>query len=123
MDEKGKDYQQLEKELAPQIPLLEKAADTVLVQDVSQFPIFIVHQSEIDLGIPLINHLETTSLWSVNISTMEEMMAKQVIGADKVENFKSIYKNPGQYFCLFAIMEAGATFIFLPRKKENVVTE
>ncbi len=107
----------LEQELQAYNKMLGQAADTVLDQDVSKYPIFIVHQQDIAAGIPLVKHAETEGTWSVNVSTLEEFVTKQLIEMEKLDNFRAIYKNPKENLCLFVLSELGATFIFLPRKE------
>jgi hypothetical protein len=51
-------YGKLEEDLQQYKPLLGKAADTVLDQDVSSYPIFVVHQLSVDLGLPLVQRDE-----------------------------------------------------------------
>ncbi len=114
-------FKVLEGELRPYIPTLGKAADTILDQEVSEYPIFVAHQHQVEIGIPLIDKVESKGNWSVNASTLEEFVSKQVIQPDKVDPFKSVYKDPEEFVCLFVLSELGATFIFLPRvaPKEN----
>ena len=108
---KTSEFIQLEKELTPYKETMEKAADSVLDQEVSLYPIFVVHQQEMEIGILLFEHL-----WSVHISCLEEFVSKQLINVEKVDSFKTIYKNPSKFLCLFVLSELGANFIFLPRK-------
>lgn len=108
-------YKVLEGELLPYVPLLGKAADTILNEDVSEYPIFVAHQHQIEIGIPLIDKAQTKGNWSLNASTLEEFVSKQVIQPEKIDPFKSVYKDPEESVCLFVLSELGATFIFLPR--------
>jgi len=105
----------LEEELQPYKTFLAKAADTVLEQEVSNYPIFIAHQQEFDVGIPLVNQEQTEGNWSINLSTLEEFSTKNIILPEKVEEFQNVYKDPLENLCLFVLSELGATFIFLPR--------
>jgi len=108
-------YTQLEKELQPYKPMLGKAADTILNEGVSSYPIFVIHQHSVDIGILMVDSNGVSGKWSINASTLEEFMTKQIIQEDKVENFKAIYKNPNEFHCLFVLSELGARYIFLPR--------
>jgi len=108
-------YKALEKSLAPHLPLMEQAADTILDQEVSIYPIFIIHQLNVDIGVLLVSKTEGKADWSIHASTLEELVTKQVIQMDKVDNFRQVYKDPREYLCLFTLSEMGATFVFLPR--------
>ncbi|MEM6963270.1 MAG: hypothetical protein AAF573_00805 [Bacteroidota bacterium] len=113
---KERNYDQLEKSLAPYNSILGKAVDSVLAQEVSSYPIFVLHRQEIELGLPLITEVKDAEGWLVNVSTVEEFSTKQVIEASRVKHFTKIYKNPTEFLCLFVIDDFGANFVFIPRK-------
>lgn len=108
-------YLQLEEELKPYREILGKAADAVVTQEVSDYPIFVVHQQIMDMGIQIIEKDNGLKKWSVNVSSLEEFVTKQIIQPERVENFKSVYKDPEVSLCLFVLSELGASFIFIPR--------
>ena len=108
-------FKQLRKELRSYLPVLGKAADVILDQGVSSFPIFIIHQQALDIGINIVDREKVSGNWSVNASTLEEFVTKQLIGPEKLDDFKAVYKNPEDELCLFVLNEMGANFIFLPR--------
>ncbi len=112
---KEKNYERLEKAIAPYRDILGKASDTVLEQEISSYPIFVLHKKEMELGIPLKNEINTPGDWLVNLSTLEEFSTKQIIEASRVNRFTQVYKNPEEHLCLFVIDEFGANFVFLPR--------
>ena len=115
MDESGT-YALLMQELRPYKAMLAKASDTILEQDVSDYPIFVAHQEmEIGVGILLADAGQIQGNWSINASSLEEFTTKGLIQPDKIENFKGIYKDPKHYFCVFIARKVGATFVFIPR--------
>jgi hypothetical protein len=105
-------YQQLEQEISPFVPTIEQARETILDQEVSKYPIFVIHQHELEIGVRLIEKDET-SLWNIHASTLEEFVTKQIVQEDKIDEFRKVYKEHPDYFCLFVINELGANFIFL----------
>jgi len=107
---------QMEKELVAYNTVLSKAADTIMDENVSNYPIFVVHQQEIEIGIEIIKNPLPNMPWKVNATTLEEFVAKKLIYDRQLEEFKKVYKNPEHYLCLFVLSQLGATFIFLPRK-------
>jgi hypothetical protein len=109
-------YQQLETDIKPYVPLMGKAADAILDQDISSYPIFVVHQFELELGILLVERQEGGAKWSINASTLEELAAKKVVEMSKVDQFRQIFKDPRANVCLFVLSDLGANFIFLPRE-------
>ena len=46
-------YQQLKNDLIPFSSVMNKASETLLDEGISKYPIFIVSQLDIELGIPL----------------------------------------------------------------------
>ncbi len=110
------EYKQLEQEMQAYKPVMAKAAETILDQEVSSYPIFIVHRQEVNIGVPLVQAEGEEAPWSVNASTLEELATKKVIPMVKVDDFREVYKDPREYFCLFVIKDSGAEFIFLPRE-------
>lgn len=112
-------YKQFEKELAAYKKILSEAADVIKDEDVSKFPIFIVHQNIVDIGINIVDKERFKGSWSVNASTLEEFVTKQIIAAEKVEDFQSLYRSHGDDLCLFTLSELGANFVFLPRSNET----
>jgi hypothetical protein len=109
-------FDQLRKEMKPYTRALAQAANIILEQDISSFPVFVVHQHTLDIGINIVDKEKVEGNWSVNASTLEEFVTKQIIAPEKVEDFKLVYKNPEDELCLFVLSELGANFIFLPRK-------
>ena len=93
--------------------LMTQAAETVVNEDVSKYPIFVVHQHQVDIGIPIVDMEEQKAKWSVHVSTLEEFVTKQIVTLDKLEEFKRTYKKAEDKLCVFVLSELGATFIFL----------
>jgi hypothetical protein len=112
--EQEKIMKQLELELQNYKSLLGQAADTIIDEDVSKYPIFVLFKEEVELGIPVVDNTSQEK-WSINASTLEEFYSRQLIDTGKVEEFKKIYKHPKHYLCLFIINELGGNYYFLPR--------
>ncbi len=107
---------EIEREIRQYIPILSKAADSVLDQDISNYPIFVVHQGELELGVSVIDPTKVQSQWAINLSILEEFAAKQIIQPEKINDFREIFKDPQEQFCFFIISEIGANFVFIPRQ-------
>ena len=107
---------QIEREIRQYVQVLAKAADAVLDQEVSNYPIFIVHQGELEVGINVIDPQKVPSNWIIDLSILEEFAAKQIIKSENIESFREVYKDPQTNLCLFILSEIGANFIFIPRK-------
>lgn len=105
----------LEEELQPYKDVLGKASDAITNEGVSNYPIFVIHQHQVDIGIPIIEKEKIKGNWSINASSLEEFMTKNIIAPERIEPFKDVFKPPSQHLCLFVLSEIGATFIFLKR--------
>lgn len=112
-------YKQFEKELAGYKKILSQAADVIRDEDVSKFPIFVVHQNIVDIGINIVDKDTFRGNWSVNASTLEEFVTKQIIAEEKVEDFQTLYRSHRDDLCLFTLSELGANFVFLPSSNET----
>ncbi len=93
---------------------MAKASDSIIDQEVTKYPIFVLHQHDLEIGIPLTAE-DDTNPWKLQASSLEEFVSKQIIEPKKVDSFRTIYKSPEKFFCLFVISELGAKFIFIPR--------
>jgi len=92
---------------------MAKASASIRDQEVSKYPIFVVHQHEVEIGVQLIASSEANQ-WNVHASTLEEFVSKQIVEMEKVDSFREVFKDPEEYFCMFVLSELGANFIFLP---------
>lgn len=110
-----KNFEFLEKELRLYKKMMGKAADIILEKEVSRYPIFVIHQHDVEIGIPIATRENTAGNWNVNASSMEEFISKSVIESEKIDGFKNVYKDPETHLCLFVISELGAKFIFMAR--------
>lgn len=107
-------HRKLEEALTAYKPFLANTSDAILDQDVSQYPIFIIHRQGINAGIPLdTGHLPGHLL--VNASSLEEFVTKQLIQPSRVDDFKRVYKDPKAFLSLFVVEEEHANFVFIPR--------
>ncbi len=113
METNGHLFLQIQTELQPAFPTLAQAADTILDAEVSAYPIFVAARVEAPIGV-LLAHLQPTG-WYLYASTLEELVARQVVLEQRVAQFRAVYKDPRQHFCLFIIQEQGSNFLFVPR--------
>ena len=62
----------------------------------------------------LANPASLKSSWNLYISTLEEFSAKNLIRQERINEFRKIYKDPEDFYCLFVIEELGSKFAFIP---------
>ncbi len=113
---KGEKYfKQIQKSITPFLKMMAKAADIIKEQDVSSFPIFVLSELPINIGINIVEREKMNSPWNIHASTLEELVTKQVIAQEKVEDFKLVYKKSDPDLCLLMLTGEDANFIFVPR--------
>ena len=112
---------QLESELESYKPVMAKAADSILNEQISKYPIMVIHQEEIQIGINLVDRKKVEGNWSVNLSTLEEFVSKGLIESHKIDSFRTIYKDKKKFICLFVLSELGAQFVFISKKRKDLL--
>lgn len=105
----------VEKALEKHRQLIIAAITAVLDNEVSKYPIIILHQGTANFGIPIINEDQNLEDWTVNISSLEEFATKQLIQMEKVEDFVSLYKAHEAHFCFFYISDVQGQFVFIKK--------
>ncbi len=114
MDSAG--YLRFQEEVKPYLNMLKEASRTIIDQEVSSYPIFVFHVSDIEIGIELASAETIKGNWSIRASTLEEFVSKRLIEDARLEAFKDTYKDPEKYFCLFVVEpDQSAQFIFIPQ--------
>lgn len=108
-------FKQLKKEMAPFRELMAQASDVIADQDVSSYPVMVVAEKLPNIGINIVDREKHASRWYINASTLEELVAKNVVASVKVEDFKLVYKQSAPQLCLLVITADRAHFIFMPR--------
>lgn len=94
---------------------LREVSAGITENKISNYPIFVVHKEEyIPLGKMIINAEMTKTNWSFNASFAEDLVSKEVLQADRFEDFKKVYKEKTNHACLFVLSEALQKFIFSP---------
>lgn len=111
------DIAQLKESFPRFVNLLNKSLDVILEQKISKYPVFIFSQNEIDLGVKIYEKLNESD-FNVRISTLEELVSRQVISEEKIADFQQVYKDPAQFFCLLFLSDENDQFVFVGRRNE-----
>lgn len=96
--------------------MIKEVSTEMIKGKFTQFPVFVAHQHEVKLGEPILLKEDYARDFSVNASTLEELTEKKLILPEKVNEFKTSYKNPNEFMCVLLITVAGAHFIYIPYK-------
>ena len=95
--------------------LMTEAFEGVINEGVSKYPVFIFHQQDVTVGIPIADRHNIAGSWSVNISTLEEFYIKGLVTIEQVEEIKSKITGADPRYCCLVLAEEKGSMIFLPR--------
>jgi len=85
---------------------------TIQDENVSNYPILVAFPSftNVNIGLP-INEGEKLSF---NATTLEELAMKKVVSLEKIDEFRKLYKEKKNTFCIFLLEKPAPQFIFIP---------
>jgi hypothetical protein len=112
--EKVSPLKSLESDLKFYNESIKEVATEIMLEGISEYPIFVAHQHEVKLGEPILDRIELNTEWSIHASTIEEFSEKGIIQENKKDRFIAQYKDPQHFMCLFVIVPEGANFVFYP---------
>ncbi|MEN8248870.1 MAG: hypothetical protein ABFS32_08055 [Bacteroidota bacterium] len=94
---------------------LKEASYQIRKRGFSDYPIFpIGKEDNIPIGQLLIDKHEVATVWYYNATYLDEFIHRKLIDLEKVEAFKSSYKDPDEFCCLFVIDGEFTRFVYLP---------
>lgn len=112
-------YRSLHNDVEMKRDQLHQLSTEIVKNDISNYPIFVAHQLPVDLGKPVFTQEKHLTNWNISVSILEDLVNKEVVAMDKVDDFRKVYKDPDQYFCFLVIVEDDPQFIFIKRSKHN----
>ena len=114
-----KNWVQLQTDIHSYRDALAEAADTVVDEGVSNYPIFFAFMGEANEQAPgiAVTKIPTKRgiTWQVNLSTLEELVAKTGIPTEKSDPFREVYKKNHSELCFLIVDDEGARFGFVPK--------
>jgi len=96
---------------------IREVAIEIIAEGLSQYPIFVAHQHQVQVGELILDREELGTQWTIQASTLEEFVEKGIILKERKAHFIKNYKKPEDYICLFVIVPEGANFVFYPYSK------
>lgn len=93
---------------------LKEAAYQVRVRKISDFPIFPICKQTQKIGGLLLANTDLHIDWNYYISYLDEFSQRKLIDSEGLDLFKSTYKNPDEFCCLFVIDKEFTNFVFIP---------
>ncbi len=92
--------------------LLKESSYQIRTRGFSDFPIFPISKEESPIGQTLYPKETLNTEWNYNVTYLDEFVQRKLI--DKEEEFKSTYKDPDEFCCLFIMDSEFTNFVFIP---------
>ncbi|WP_020532717.1 hypothetical protein [Flexithrix dorotheae] len=93
---------------------LKEGAYQIKIRKISDYPIFPISKSDLQIGQKLLGKEEVGTDWNFNISYLDEFLQRKLVDAEKLDAFKEAYKDPDEFCCLFVVDKDFVNFIFIP---------
>lgn len=95
--------------------VFQQALNTVIQEDVSNYPILVAYPQHIQaqIGISIFD-VEPSQDWGFSLTTLEELAVKKIMEMAKISEFRELYKQRNEHFCVFLIEENKTQWIFFP---------
>jgi len=78
------------------------------------YPIFAISKEVIPIGQLLVDKLSLGLDWNYFASFLNEFQQRELVAEDRTEDFKSSYKDPDEFCCLFVVDKEFTNFVFIP---------
>src|SRR4030095_6551018 len=99
--------------------VMKEAFEEVINEGGSKYPVFIFHQQEVTMGIPIADRHKIVGDWSVNISTLEEFYIKGLVTIELADEIKLKISGQHPMYCCLVLGEEKGSMVFLPRKTKD----
>ena len=112
MEENHAILESLKSEIDKKRDWFTKAVKTILDENISNYPILVGYPAFTDLNIGL--PLSEGKNFSFNATTLEELAMKKIVALEKVDEFRKLFKEKKDSFCIFLLEKPAPQFIFMP---------
>ena len=93
---------------------LKEASYQIRKRGFSDFPIFAVSKIDLPIGQLLVGKMELATHWNYHASFLDEFVQREIVAEDMEEDFKSSYKDPDEFCCLFVVDDDFTNFVYIP---------
>jgi anion-transporting ArsA/GET3 family ATPase len=118
-----KELKALQNELTEYSGQLLEITRELLKERVTEFPVFIAHQTDVSLGEIIIDLKEYEVPYSISVSTVEEFVEAGLIQKEKLSAFSEAFGNPVNNMCVFWVHGDNARYILFPFAGRNTDTD
>lgn len=106
-------YKRIENRIKQFNPICTKAIQTVVEEDVSLYPVLVAHRPDVILGIPLLSATQIGDDFAFRITTLEELVTKQMVAMEHLAAFQKLYRQHQKRFCVLVMDDQAADFVFI----------
>lgn len=99
--------------------VLRKFSQTLVGEGISQYPIFVAHEGDLDMGRPFVDRTLYHSNWWYNASHLEEFVKKGLVTKERIPDFRETYGDPDERACIFVAIPDGGGFVFVPYSEDD----
>ena len=78
------------------------------------FPIFPISREAIPIGQLLIPKEKHILEWNYYASFLDEFAQRELVGTERIEDFRKTYKDPDEFCCLFVVDKEFTNFVYIP---------
>ena len=79
-----------------------------------ELPIFPISHEPIPIGQILIPKDKMNLQWNYYASFLDEFIQRELVGPERVDDFRATYKDADEFCCLFVVDQAFTNFVFIP---------
>jgi hypothetical protein len=97
---------------------LKEASYQVRKRGFSEYPIFPISKTEQPIGQLFLSNKEKPIDWNYYITYLDEFVQRKLIQEDALDQFKTTYKDPDEFCCLFVVDETFTNFLYIPYPNE-----
>jgi hypothetical protein len=96
---------------------LKEASYQIRKQGFSDYPVFPICRSDQPIGQLLIDREEMDNDWNYYATYLDEFIQRGLV--DMPEEFKSAFKDPDEFCCLFVVDMEFTNFLYIPYPEET----
>lgn len=97
---------------------LKEIAQRVILEGISDYPIFIASQEVVDIGKPIFDRDEVSVNWFFNASILEDFVRRDLVKRENLGRFQKTFGDPEEKACIFVITGMDGQFVFVPYEQE-----
>ena len=94
--------------------ILKEAAYQLKARKISDHPIFVMAQVEIEIGQLLLGKQQKNTDWNYYFSFLDEFVQRGLVDKEKQQQFIDNYKDTDEFCCLFIVDEEFTKFVYVP---------